>query len=106
VNQTNHHLQQWRIQEARSFGIISAFTQLIKPLSNCPGLSEAQQIDFIEKIDIPDLPSNDMPFLEGDPSVLIRNIDTRSGLVKGRRCRAIQIKNHQKPGNGFSVRGR
>jgi ATP-dependent exoDNAse (exonuclease V) alpha subunit len=75
------------------FGIISAFTQPIKRLSNCPGLSEAQQIDFIEKIDRPDLPPNDIPILEGDPFVLIRNIDTRPGLLKGRLCCAIQIKN-------------
>jgi hypothetical protein len=93
ANQVNHHLQQWRTQEARSFGIISAFTQFIKPLSHCPGLSEAQQIDFIEKIDTPDLPSNDIPILKGDPFVLSRNIDTQSGLVKGRRCRVIQVKN-------------
>jgi hypothetical protein len=65
MNQVNHHLQQWRAQEAQSFGIISAFTELIKPLPNCPGLSEAQQIDFIEKIDTPDLPSKDIPILEG-----------------------------------------
>jgi hypothetical protein len=102
VNQINHHLQKRRTQEARSFGTISAFTQLIKTLSNYPGLSEAQQIDFIEKIDTPDLPSNNIPILEGDPFILIRNIDTRSGLVKGRRCRAIQIKTEQ----WFSVRGR
>jgi hypothetical protein len=50
VNRINHHLQQWTTQDARPFGIISAFTQLIKPLSNCPGLREAQQIDFIKKI--------------------------------------------------------
>jgi hypothetical protein len=68
-------------QEARSFGTISAFAQLIKPLSNCRGLSEAQQIDFIKKIDTPDLPSNNINVLEGDPFVLIINIDTRSGLV-------------------------
>jgi hypothetical protein len=93
VNQINHHLQQGRTQEARLFGIISAFTQLIKPVSNCPGLSEAQQIDFIEKFDTLDLPSKDIRILEGDPFVLIINIDTRSGLVKNRRCRVIQIKN-------------
>jgi hypothetical protein len=93
VNQINHHLQPWSPQDARSFGIISAFTQLIKSLSNYPGLSEAQQIDFIEKIDTPDLPSNDIPIFEGDPFVLITNIDTRSGFLKGRRCRVIQIKN-------------
>jgi hypothetical protein len=93
VNQINHHLQQWRTEEARSFGIISAFPQHIKPLSNCPGLSKAQQIDFIEKIDTSELPSNDISISEGDSFILIGNIDTRSGLVKGRHCRAIQIKN-------------
>jgi hypothetical protein len=56
-------------------------------------LSEAQQIDFIEKIDPPDLSLTDIPILEGDPFVLTRNIDTQSGLVQGRCCRAIQIKN-------------
>jgi hypothetical protein len=72
---------------------MSTFIQLVRPLSNCPGLSEAQQIDFIQKIDSPDLPSNNIPILEGVPFVSIRNIDTLSGLVKGRRCRAIQNKN-------------
>jgi hypothetical protein len=94
-NQINHHLQQWRTQEARSFGIISAFTQLIKPSSNCPGLSEAQQIDFIGKIDMPDLSSNDISILEGDPFVLIINTDTRSGLAKGRRHCAYKSKTEQ-----------
>jgi hypothetical protein len=65
VNQNNHYLQQWRTQKARLLGTISTFTRPIKPLSNCPGLSEAQQIDFIKKIDTPDLPSNDIPILEG-----------------------------------------
>jgi hypothetical protein len=65
VNQIKHLLQQWRTKEARSFGTIFVFTQLIKPLSNCPGLSHTQQIDFIEKTDTPDLPSNDIPILEG-----------------------------------------
>jgi hypothetical protein len=102
VNQINHHLRQWRTQEARSFGIISAVTQLIKLLSNFLGLFEAQQIDFIKKIDTPDLASNYIPILEGNPFVLIRNTHIRSGLVKGKRCREIQIKNRTV---FFSVRG-
>jgi hypothetical protein len=73
-------------------GIIPAFTQLIKPLFNCPGLYEAQQIDSIEKIDTPELYSDDISILEGGSFVLIRNIDSRSGLVKGKRCRVIQVK--------------
>jgi hypothetical protein len=69
------------------------FTELIKPLASYPGLSEAQQHDFIEKIDTPDLPPNDIHILEGDPFILVGNIDTRSVLAKGRRCRAIDIRN-------------
>jgi hypothetical protein len=93
VNQVNHDLQDWRSQKAHILDIVSAFTQLINPLSNCPGLSETQQIDFIERIDGSDLPANDIHILEGDPFILLQNIDTRSGLAKGRRCRAAQMKN-------------
>jgi hypothetical protein len=93
VNQTNHHLQQWRTQDAQSFGIISAFIQLIQLLSNCPGLSKAQQINFIEKIDRLELPSNDVPILEGDLFVLMRNIGSRPRLAKRRPRGAIKSKN-------------
>jgi hypothetical protein len=41
VNQINYHLQQWRSQEAQSFGILSAFTEPIKSFSNCSELSGA-----------------------------------------------------------------
>jgi hypothetical protein len=58
-----------------------------------PGLSEAQQLDIIKKIATPDLPLNDVYILEGDPFTLLRNIGTRSGFIKGRRCLAIQMKN-------------
>jgi hypothetical protein len=50
VNQVNHNFQQWRRQEAQALGIVSAFIQFIKPVLKCPGLSELQQIDFIEKM--------------------------------------------------------
>jgi hypothetical protein len=93
VNQVNHDLQDWRSQKADILGVVSAFTQRIKPLSICLVLSESQQIDFIERIDSPDLPPNDIHILEGDPFILLRNIDTRSGLAKGRRCRAGQMRN-------------
>jgi hypothetical protein len=45
---------------------VPAFAELMKPLSNCPGTSESQQLDFIESIDTPDLPENDIQILEGD----------------------------------------
>jgi hypothetical protein len=44
--------------------IVSAFTELVKPLFNCPGLPEPQQIDVIKKIEKLDLPLNDMHILE------------------------------------------
>jgi hypothetical protein len=61
---------------------MSAFTELIKPLFNCPGLSEAQQIDVIKKIETPGLPPNNIHILEGDPFIVLRNIGTRSGFIK------------------------
>jgi hypothetical protein len=82
----------WRSQEAQWFGIVSPWTELIKPLSKCPGLSEAQQIEFVERIDTVDLPPNNIHILEGALFILLRNIDTWSGLAKRRRCRAIQMK--------------
>jgi hypothetical protein len=93
VNEMNSRLHDWRSQEAPLLGVVFASTELITPLANCPGLSESQQIDFIQRIDIPDLPPNELHILEGDPFMLLRNIDTRSGLAKGRRCRARQIRN-------------
>jgi hypothetical protein len=72
---------------------MSALTQLIKPLSNCPGLAESQQIDFIERIDTRDLPPNEIRILEGDPYILLRNMDSRFRLAKARRCRAVQLRN-------------
>jgi hypothetical protein len=84
ANHVNCDLQQWRSQGAQLLGVVSAFTKLIKPLSNCPGFSESQQLDFVERIDITDLPPNDIHIVEGDPFIFLRNIDTRSGLAKGR----------------------
>jgi hypothetical protein len=62
---------------------MSAFTELVKPLFNYPGLSEAQQIDVINKIETPDLPLNDMHISEGDPFTLLRNIGAGFGFIKG-----------------------
>jgi hypothetical protein len=56
-------------------------------------LSEAQQIYVIKKIETSDLPLNDIHILEEAPFALLINIGTRSGFIKGRRCRAIQLKN-------------
>jgi hypothetical protein len=103
VNQVNHDLQEWRSQKAHILGVVSAFAELIKHSSNCSGLSESHQIDFIERIDSPDLPPNDIHILEGDPFILPGNIDSRSGLAKG-RC--LPCCTDEKSKFRCSVRGR
>jgi hypothetical protein len=65
----------------------------VKPLYNCPGLSEAQQLEFIKMIDTSDLPPNEIHTFEGDRFILLPNTGTRPRLAKGGRCRAVQIKN-------------
>jgi hypothetical protein len=74
-------------------GVVFALTELIKPLYNCPGLSEAEQLEFIEMIDTSDLPPNDIHTFEGDWFILCLNSDARPGLAKGKSCPALQMKN-------------
>jgi hypothetical protein len=93
VNRVSQDLQEWRGQEAQSLGGVFALTELIKSLSNCPGLSEAQQIEFIKMIDASDLPPSDIHTFEGDRIILLFNTDTRPRWAKGRRCCALQMKN-------------
>jgi hypothetical protein len=50
------------------------------------GLSECPQKEFIETIDTPDLPPHILNLYEGDPCVILRNISTLSGVVKGSHC--------------------
>jgi uncharacterized protein YcgI (DUF1989 family) len=93
VNPVSHDLQECRSQEAQSFGVVFAFTELIKALSNCPGLSEAQQLEWIEMIDTFHLPPNDIHTFEGDRFILLLGTDARPGLAKSRHCLALEVKN-------------
>jgi hypothetical protein len=43
VSQVDCALQQWRNQGAQLLVVVSASTELIKPLPNCPGFSESHQ---------------------------------------------------------------
>jgi hypothetical protein len=51
ASEVNDDLHQWRSQEALLLGVISACDRLSQPLANFPGMSECQQLDFIESID-------------------------------------------------------
>jgi hypothetical protein len=93
MNDVNDAVQKRRGQHARFLGTVYAFSELIRPLKESPSLSEARQIQFIEKIDSPDLPPNEMRIFQGDSFILLRNIDTRYGLAKDRRCRAEEHRN-------------
>jgi hypothetical protein len=82
VNRVSHDLQECRSQEAHPFGVVFALTELIKSSSNCPGLSEAQQLEFIEMIDASRLTPNDIHILGGNRFVLLPNTDTWPGWQK------------------------
>jgi hypothetical protein len=91
VNRACHDLQEWRSQEAESLGVVFDGTSQI--VSNCPGLSEAQQLEFIEMIDTSDVPPNDIHTFEGDWFILFLNPGPRPGLAKGRRCGSLRMRN-------------
>jgi hypothetical protein len=50
-------------------------------------------MDFLERFDTRDLPFHYVSFFQGNAFVLLRNLDPRSGLAKGRRCSAKEVHN-------------
>jgi hypothetical protein len=58
------------------------------PFPNCPGLAGQLQIDYVEQLECPDLPPTELEVFGGDVLLLLRNVNTRGGLAKGRRCLA------------------
>jgi hypothetical protein len=65
----------------RAFGASSAEAWVVPATPN----------DYIEDVDLPDLPPSQLELLEGDDLMLLRNIKTRAGLAKGKRCRAQEM---------------
>jgi hypothetical protein len=49
------------------------------------------QSDYIESLESPDLPPTEFEVLEGDVLLRLRNVNTRAGLAKGRRCVAREM---------------
>jgi hypothetical protein len=94
AKEINILLQQWRQDGgARVLGTILAASEILTPLPNSPGLALPIQIDFVERLDMPDLPPSELLIVEGDPLLLLRNINTPAGLAKGRRCTPLNIGN-------------
>jgi hypothetical protein len=94
-------LQEWKSQEAQSLGVVFALTELIKPLSNCPGLSEAHQLEFMEMIKTSDLPPKEIHSFEVDPFILLLNADTWVGKKQTLSCPT-----NEKSNRGLPVRRR
>jgi hypothetical protein len=89
ATEINRKVHEWRRSGgARVLGICHARSELSEPVRPGHGLSLQHQMDYIEDVDLPDLPPSQLELLEGDALMLLRNINTRAGLAKGKRCRA------------------
>jgi hypothetical protein len=92
ANEINTRVQAWRkAGGAASLGVCRSRTDLLTPFPNCPRLPIQLQIDYIEALDTPDLPPSQFELLKGDVLLLLRNINTRAGLAKGKRCVATEM---------------
>jgi hypothetical protein len=60
VNQVNCNWEEWRNQEIHLLVIVPVCIELLKLWSHYTGLSEFQQIDFIEWIATLDMPPNNV----------------------------------------------
>jgi hypothetical protein len=52
------------VGSARDLGILKALTELVTPSKSNPRLDEGHQIDFIERIETPDLPPHIVVFMK------------------------------------------
>jgi hypothetical protein len=93
ANQINQELQEWRGEAAAFLGTVQAESRIDSQLTNCPQLARSLQRDFADNVDDPDLPPHMLTIFKGDAFGLLRNIDTRTGLAKGRRCSVIDLRN-------------
>jgi hypothetical protein len=102
VNQANCNWQEWRSQETYVLGVVSACIELTKQWSDCSGLFEFQQIDFIERSDTHDMTSNDIRFVSFDPSKSTNLIDPPQSMQGEKEtnikcyshCQAIMFKKY------------
>jgi hypothetical protein len=78
-------------QRVSPLGSVISVTTLIRRENYNPDLSECHQRDFIQNIESPDLPPHVPKIYQGDPCILLRNISTMSGLVKGWRYWTSEI---------------
>jgi hypothetical protein len=91
VKEINQWMQEWRPQAgAVPLQAVMSLTKIIQRQDYNPGIGLCHQRDFTESIDSPDLPPHVLKLYEGDPCMLLRNISTICGLVKGRRCWALE----------------
>jgi hypothetical protein len=86
VDQINQKLPTWRATPDTALGPTQSLAELIPDTKYNPGLSECHQTEFIETTDTPDPRPHILNLYEGDPYIILRNISTLSGFVKGGRC--------------------
>jgi hypothetical protein len=90
ANEINARIQEWRREGgATILGLSRARSQIRRPLPQARGFPEGCQLDFIERLDTPDLRPHEFDVSFGDSFILLRNIDTGHGLAKRKRYVAV-----------------
>ena len=91
VNDMNECFQNMRSEYAEYLGEVHASTKLEVPMKKEKFFNKNLQIDYIEKMDFPDLPPHILRIYAGDPFILTRNIDISSGLAKSIKVHAQKL---------------
>ena len=91
VNEMNEYFQDVRSNHCSFLGEVQASTKLEIPLNKEKFFNKNLQIDYIQKMDFPDLPPHKLRIYSGDPFILTRNIDISSQLAKSKKCHAKSL---------------
>ena len=107
VDQVNDFFHNLRKEKVGSLGKIFAKTDITTPIKDMR-INANLALDFINKISIKDIASSVIEFQKGEPMTLLRNLNTKEGLVKNKRCWVVNIGNFSTTikldnGNEFSI---
>jgi hypothetical protein len=91
VNEVSMRIHQLERRAAALLGDVRTSMELTIQSRECHCLSESHQIDFIEEIEILDLPTHPLGIFHGDPLIAIRHLDASLGRVNDPRYSAIAM---------------
>ena len=86
---TNEYFLKERGKHCELLGTIYAYTELDSHFDKSTiiqSMKDGNKLEFIKHMSFKDIPPYKLSFQKGEPVFVLRNLDTKNGIVKNKRC--------------------